>query len=748
MQDYETEQDDLYYIGSILRSKPVEEPTVVSDGGIAMANDTDPNHPNPNPEEDTHGQSFITKALSGTSSVGSDLGKAIVKGVPKGAEETLYGAAELIGAPVDFVNFIASKVPGVGKYISSDMPVGGSDSIKLVLDAYNNFVNENIPGVQTANTWAENLEYDNQMLGNISEGLAQFSVAAVPAASMVKALTSANALVRGLYWGAIADYAAFNPNDETLTVMLTKMWDGATPEERSAIGNTAVSIMEKNESSPEIINRAKSMIEGGIVGGATEGLIKVLIEGAKYVPWKKAAAATAGGAAMNMQNPSDAEAGFLTSAFKGALKSGDNVVDNVVLPLTDGRISPRLPTAVNATEDGVTNSLQIDLAANKANPNQFDTNVNLISKYPNLRNDEVVGKTSDEIADTYVNHLKNNILWLHDRVPEATRLRSKQWYNGANKVTNTWAKEYNISNNSVAGVLAALSPQKDWYMNASLGNRVIDIMTNKQEFVFDKKMMQTAKQIYGSPKFANTIKFLSGKKLSELDNSADKSMWLRIYDEAHNDRSYRILSPEGDFGDFVKSADGQNAKVAWNSNVMIKNAINAFESGGDPAIITKFLGDRHKVRSFYNNIIAPNSDAGDVTIDTHAVAAATLRPVSGNSSIVFHNFGTSPLLAKRPKDWNGATANSSVNGVKGTYAFYAEAYRLAAAERGVLPREMQSITWEAVRGLFPATFKQNAKNVGKIDALWYNYRDGKLSLEEVLNGIEQITGGINPPSWE
>jgi len=68
--------------------------------------------------------------------------------------------------------------------------------------------------------------------------------------------------------------------------------------------------------------------------------------------------------------------------------------------------------------------------------------------------------------------------------------------------------------------------------------------------------------------------------------------------------------------------------------------------------------------------------------------------------------------------------------------------------RGVLPREMQSITWEAVRGLFPATFKQNAKNVGKIDALWYNYRDGKLSLEEVLNGIEQITGGINPPSWE
>tara|TARA_Y100001963_G_scaffold60162_1_gene84156 strand:+ start:2698 stop:5505 length:2808 start_codon:yes stop_codon:yes gene_type:complete len=342
--DYETEQDNLYIIGSLLRSKPVEEPTVVSDDNIAnssftvdadgesipVAMDSDPNHPNVEPETDTHGQSFIARTLSGMSSVGSDLSKAVVKGVPKGAEETLYGAAELVGAPVDLVNWIASKVPGVGQYISSDMPIGGSDSIKYVLDAYNNFVNENIPGAETANTWVANLQYDNQMLGNISEGLAQFSVAAVPAASMVKALTSANALVRGVYWGAIADYAAFNPNDETLTVMLTKMWDGATPEERSAISNTVIAIMEKNTDDPEIINRAKAMLEGGILGVASEGLVKVLIEGAKYVPWKKAATATAGGAAMNMQNPSDAEAGFLTSAVKGALKSGDNVASDVV----------------------------------------------------------------------------------------------------------------------------------------------------------------------------------------------------------------------------------------------------------------------------------------------------------------------------------------------------------------------------------------------------------------------------------
>jgi hypothetical protein len=35
------------------------------------------------------------------------------------------------------------------------------------------------------------------------------------------------------------------------------------------------------------------------------------------------------------------------------------------------------------------------------------------------------------------------------------------------------------------------------------------------------------------------------------------------------------------------------------------------------------MGERHKVRNFYNNIYDPNSPYGDVTIDTHAVAAGS-----------------------------------------------------------------------------------------------------------------------------
>jgi hypothetical protein len=36
----------------------------------------------------------------------------------------------------------------------------------------------------------------------------------------------------------------------------------------------------------------------------------------------------------------------------------------------------------------------------------------------------------------------------------------------------------------------------------------------------------------------------------------------------------------------------------------------------------------------------------------------------------------------------------------------------------VLPRELQSITWEAVRGLYSPKFKAQLRNVDAIDKIW------------------------------
>jgi hypothetical protein len=181
--------------------------------------------------------------------------------------------------------------------------------------------------------------------------------------------------------------------------------------------------------------------------------------------------------------------------------------------------------------------------------------------------------------------------------------------------------------------------------------------------------------------------------------------------------------------------------VAWGSLNEIGKAIGAIEANGDVRTISGLMGERHKVRNFYNNIYDPNSPYGDVTIDTHAVAAGLLRPLSGNSLEVDHNFKNTTVAGR------GTTKGSSISGVSGNYGLYAEAYRRAAQERGILPRQMQSITWEAVRGLFPDTFKTE-RNAQIIDGIWSRYRNGEIEIDEARRIVSEAAGGINPPTWQ
>jgi hypothetical protein len=90
--------------------------------------------------------------------------------------------------------------------------------------------------------------------------------------------------------------------------------------------------------------------------------------------------------------------------------------------------------------------------------------------------------------------------------------------------------------------------------------------------------------------------------------------------------------------------------------------------------------------------------------------------------------------------------NSSIAGISGLYGVYAEAYRRAAKARGVLPREMQSITWEAIRGLYPKEIKQ-PKFKQQINDLFKQYENGKISIDELRAKIFDKAGGIDPPSW-
>ena len=413
-----------------------------------------------------------------------------------------------------------------------------------------------------------------------------------------------------------------------------------------------------------------------------------------------------------------------------------------------GRISTRLPTAKQIDEDPMSGELIIGLEEMKKDPNLFDFNVSITKNYPNMRS--VDEETTDATSERFIEHVKDNLLYLHDEVPEGTRVRSRKWYDGARAITDQWSKEYNVSDTSIAGVLAGLSPQKDWYQNVSLAQRTLEVATKQKDFKFTKQMEKTFVNLpsLNKPKYKPILDAIKNKSYAEIvdENLAVqatlRAMFVRLYDQTYNKPDYKIVSPEGEFLEVATNADGTPSKAAWGSLNEISKAVASIDAAGDVNTISRLMGERHKVRNFYNNIYDPNSSFGDVTIDTHAVAAGLLRPLSGNSLEVDHNFKNQAIKGR------GTTKGSAKTGVSGNYGLYAEAYRRAATERGILPRQMQSITWEAVRGLFPDKFKASAKNVADIDAIWQSYKNGDIELDETRRLVNERANGVNAPTWE
>jgi hypothetical protein len=400
-------------------------------------------------------------------------------------------------------------------------------------------------------------------------------------------------------------------------------------------------------------------------------------------------------------------------------------------------VSTRTPSAVKATEDPINQNLLSDYDTYQREPEAFKHNAELINQYPNSK---TKAKNPKAISEDFVEHAKENLLHLHDAVPPETRKRSQLWYDGARNIVDRWGQEYGVPDQAAAGVLAVLSPQKDWFMNVSLGKRVIDTMKNEQGYRWDKSMGRVASEIFSKPQYAPMIKAIQNKRLDELTDPVEKAAWIRVFDQAHNPRQHDVVSPEGNPMGTRLTDKGEPYKTGWGSLNEIAKAVNIYENPTRENI-SKNLGGQHKVRNFYNNIYYPNNPDPHTTIDTHAVAAALLRPLSGNSREVAHNFGSNVLGEVGPK-------NSSVSGMQGTYGAYHEAYKRAAKERGILPRQMQSITWEAVRGLFPDTFKSSKTNVDQVDKIWNDYKSRKISLDKARQLTHEISGGINEPEWK
>lgn len=397
-------------------------------------------------------------------------------------------------------------------------------------------------------------------------------------------------------------------------------------------------------------------------------------------------------------------------------------------------LSTRLPSAVKATEDPLNEVLTLDFNVALSDIKTLEKNMQALLATPNMRKPKGKGsKTPAKQAELFIEHVVSNLLFLHDAMDPDLRARAKLWYDGGRKTIETWAERYGISEMQGAALIAVLSPQNGWFPNVSQAERIADIVFGMRDFRWDDAMSATAEEILKKDTSPDTMAAAEGKTLEEVLHLPDvAARWIRVYDQTHNSRAYRVLTPEGGAADFAKTNSGADATNAWKSYGTIAKAVSILLDGRAENVYYQ-IGRKHKVRNFYNNLFDPASPLGFTTIDTHAVAAAMLRPLAAADIEVLQAFGGT------------GSASSAVTGMNGTYPLYLEAYKRAAEARGLLPREMQSITWEAVRGLFEASQKRGLKVAA--NAIWERYKAGEIEQEQAQKEIFELAGGVTPPSW-
>jgi hypothetical protein len=425
-------------------------------------------------------------------------------------------------------------------------------------------------------------------------------------------------------------------------------------------------------------------------------------------------------------------------------------------------VSTRVPggrDAIASVEPLSTGLLEV-----QRNPELLDKLAAKIRKYPQITAKEAA-RSSESIVESFIDTSRRNLEFLFKEMAP-WRERSRQWYVGANKVSRLMAEEHGFSPDQSSAVIAILSPQKDWHQNAEMARRLIK---NYREFnasdasftseTFNHYIKTRTKSLESTIKEslkkkedftledAATLRMelqdalrgqqsLIDRPWSEL-NRPERASFLRAHDEFVNGQSYPVLFPEGDIAmAAARTKAGKPSKMAWQSYAQIEKALGVLDDGSIENI-SRSLGNEHKVRAFFNNINRPEygrliGERGASTVDTHQVAGSLLQPMGASSPAVKYAMGG---------------ASDAALGLSGSNPLYQEALSRMARGTEYLPREMQSITWEGLKGLFSPSQKRNADFTVRINKLWKEYKAGRLSLERVQDAVLNEAGGITAPEW-
>jgi hypothetical protein len=213
-----------------------------------------------------------------------------------------------------------------------------------------------------------------------------------------------------------------------------------------------------------------------------------------------------------------------------------------------------MPTGVKPLFDSNVEKTPVSLALINQDPTLPKRIVDKMRPYVPFRD---APSDDQSFLEQAVDFMKNNLVALYESVSPEYRERAKLWYVGANKLSQSAADTYGQTLEAVAGVMSALSPGLDWYVNYDIGVRLLDIYTNHQDTVFgdaetaaamqfvNNIKAKTPRQVKNKDKHKAAVESITGKTLSELD-AYQQAYFVRFYDVANaTERGHRIVTQEG-----------------------------------------------------------------------------------------------------------------------------------------------------------------------------------------------------------
>tara|TARA_Y100000022_G_scaffold46713_1_gene39321 strand:+ start:28 stop:2820 length:2793 start_codon:yes stop_codon:yes gene_type:complete len=425
---------------------------------------------------------------------------------------------------------------------------------------------------------------------------------------------------------------------------------------------------------------------------------------------------------------------------------------------TSRRVDTRLPTDPKGGEVDLvgTGTLITDTEAlMKGNSKMAENFAMMTQSYPGLRN--LWSEDVTETAQNIVSRMTDNIVSLYDMSERLGIAKdSANWYRGANRIALGLADRFGLEDTKTAGVLAALSPGKDWFQNVAMGERLIKHnaelgrnapWTAEMDAVSTTVKASSGKKATTSWQDQPEFETVRGRPWGEMETPLQKAMWIRAYDEAHFGSNFREVNPNGDILGVVVTKSGSPSTLVHQSFTNMAKAIRILDGDGSLDSISPELGKAYKVRNFFNNILNPDSPK-DVTVDTHQIAAGLFRPLGQSANEVNQGLVGASVKGNPNKFSN---VGQPLTGMKGSYGLYFDGTTEAAKLRNVLPREMQSVSWEQLRTLFPKTLKSNKAFVTNVDAIWRMVDDGSLDPEgarEMIIAEAEKMGAGGVPSWK